>query len=136
ERAAERGSLAQDRRPGQARLEGLEADPFVHALLVRYGHAPFGVVVLAQQRVGARPGGTGQPVLADHGAGSGRPGNTAGIVVGAGRGHSVSSGWSVAGWSGAGCSAAGRIVAGWSVAAPAGLVDAGACLVASRDGHQ
>src|SRR5699024_9951383 len=86
--------------------------------------------------VGARPGGTGQPVLADHGAGPGRPGDAAGIVVGAGRGHSVSSGWSAAGWSGAGWSAAGRIVAGWSVTAPAGLVDAGACLVASRDGHQ
>ena len=75
ERLAEGRALAQDGRPGQPGLEGLEADPLVEPVLVAHGHAPLGVVVVAQQRVDRRPGGAGEPVIADDdaGAGHGRP---------------------------------------------------------------
>ena len=58
--------LAQDRRPGQARLEGLQAQPLEHAPLIAHRHAPLGVVVLAQQRVGGGPDRPGQAVVTHH----------------------------------------------------------------------
>ena len=58
--------LAQDRGPGQARLEGLQAQPLEDSPLVAHRHAPLGVVVLAQQRVGGRPSRPGQTVIPHH----------------------------------------------------------------------
>ena len=58
--------LAQDRGPGQARLEGLQAQPLEDSPLVAHRHAPLGVVVLAQQRVGGRPSRPGQTVVPHH----------------------------------------------------------------------
>jgi hypothetical protein len=46
ERLAEGRSLAQDRRPGQPRLEGLEGQPLEHPAFVAHRHPPLGVVVL------------------------------------------------------------------------------------------
>jgi len=51
EGGAERRPLAQDRQPGQARLERLEADPLEDAPLVADGDAPLLVVVAGVERV-------------------------------------------------------------------------------------
>ena len=59
----ERRALAQDRGPGQARLERLEREPLEQAALVAHRHAPLGVVVLAQHRVDRCPDRAGQPVV-------------------------------------------------------------------------
>ncbi len=48
-------ALAQDREPGQPRLEALEAKPFVEAALVQHWPAPFLVVVGDVRRVVAAP---------------------------------------------------------------------------------
>jgi hypothetical protein len=71
ERASEGRAFAQDGGPGEPGLETLQRDALINALLAADRHAPFGVVVLAQQRIGGGPGRPGQAVLAEHDAGSG-----------------------------------------------------------------
>ena len=55
EATAERLALAQDRDPGEPRLEALEAQPLVEAALVAYRPPPLLVVVRDVRRVGRRP---------------------------------------------------------------------------------
>src|SRR5262249_46215581 len=60
ERAAEVLALAQDRQPGETRLEGLEDEPLIEPHLVVQGPAPLTVVVVdvfgcAQRPEAARP---------------------------------------------------------------------------------
>src|SRR5581483_4947385 len=55
ERRAERLALAQDRDPGEAGLEALEAEALVQAALVAHGAAPLLVVIRHVQRVVRRP---------------------------------------------------------------------------------
>ena len=62
EGGAEVRALAQDRRPRQAGLEALEADPLVEAALVADRHAPLGVVVVHEEGVDRGPRGAGEPV--------------------------------------------------------------------------
>jgi hypothetical protein len=55
ERRSEVVALAQDRQPGQAGLEALEAEPFEQPALVAHGTSPFVVVVLDVELVGHGP---------------------------------------------------------------------------------
>src|SRR5207244_3511661 len=55
ERRTEGRPLAQDREPGEPRLEALQAEPLIEATLVRHRPPPLVVVVLDVGRIGARP---------------------------------------------------------------------------------
>ena len=64
ERGAEGRALAQDRDPGEPRLEAVEHELLEQRPVVVFGHAPFLVVIGDIERIGARPGAALQAVRA------------------------------------------------------------------------
>src|SRR5690606_10210755 len=65
ERLAEGWTLTKDRGARESGLERLETDPLEEAALVAHGHAPLGVVVVAQQWIGSGPRWPREAVLPD-----------------------------------------------------------------------
>ena len=61
----ERRTFAEDRQPGQAGLEGFEAEPLEQTVLVSNRPAPLLIVVVPIERVGQAPGAAGETVVPD-----------------------------------------------------------------------